>query len=423
MDPAHRPHQGDWKRLHLWQMQPVRDILVLAAIFGVLWLGYSLSIVTVPMLIALALAYLFEPLVGWATRRRYASRSGAAAIIILAAGGLIILPAIVGLSFGAVQGVRQVQEIRGKLDQVIRSVKNPTDERLVPAEHDGPWRGVRNYIVDLHEREQKLADPQTAGEVKPFTPLDEGALWIEGNWADVSKKLLTTSGTDAFTAIAKWVQSAGMIGFMGFLTAFFFYFFCTGWGAVLAFWESLIPEQRKAKSFELITKMDAVISGFVRGRLTICGILVVYYTLAYWIIGVPAPLILGPIVAALALLPFVSGLGVPVAALLLWLDASGTGLHSHWAWIVFAPVVVFMIAQAMDDYVLTPAIQGKNTGMDTPSILFASLAGGTLAGVYGLLLAIPIAACIKILLREVFWPRFDAWAKGRARDFLPIGRD
>jgi len=98
-------------------------------------------------------------------------------------------------------------------------------------------------------------------------------------------------------------------------------------------------------------------------------------------------------------------------------------MQSTWWWVVFAPLVVFMIAQGMDDYVLTPAIQGKNTGMDTPSILFASLAGGTLAGVYGLLLAIPIAACIKILLREVFWPRFDAWAKGRARDFLPIGRE
>jgi predicted PurR-regulated permease PerM len=404
----------------------VRDVLVLGAVFGVLWLGYSLSIVTVPMLIALALAYLFEPLVAWATRRRFASRGGAAAIIILLAGVLIIGPAVVGLTFGVAQGVKQVQEIRGKIDQVVRSVKNPTDETLKPAD-EGPWLSIRNYVVDLHAREAQLAanasDPANAKPVKSLSPLDEGTLWIEGNWAEVSKKLLTTSGTDALTAIARWLQSAGVIVFMGFLTAFFFFFFCTGWGKVLAFWENLIPEQRKAKSFDLISKMDAVISGFVRGRLTICGILILYYTLAFWIIGVPAPLILGPVVGVLALLPFVSSLGVPTAALLLWLDSPGSGLHAHWAWIIFAPTVVYMIAQAMDDYVLTPAIQGKNTGMDTPSILFASLAGGTLAGVYGLLLAIPIAACIKILLREVFWPRFDAWAKGRARDFLPIGRE
>ncbi len=60
--------------------------------------------------------------------------------------------------------------------------------------------------------------------------------------------------------------------------------------------------------------------------------------------------------------------------------------------------------------------------MDTPTILFASIAGGALMGVYGLLLAIPVAACLKILLRELFWPRFKAWSEGEEKDFLPIGR-
>jgi predicted PurR-regulated permease PerM len=74
----------------------------------------------------------------------------------------------------------------------------------------------------------------------------------------------------------------------------------------------------------------------------------------------------------------------------------------------------------MDDYFLTPKIQGDATGMDTPSILFASIAGGVLAGFYGLLLAIPVAACVKILLKELFWPRFRAWARGEKDDPLPI---
>ena len=39
------------------------------------------------------------------------------------------------------------------------------------------------------------------------------------------------------------------------------------------------------------------------------------------------------------------------------------------------------------------------------------------------MIAIPVAACVKILLREVFWPRFEAWAEGRERDFLPISSE
>jgi predicted PurR-regulated permease PerM len=84
---------------------------------------------------------------------------------------------------------------------------------------------------------------------------------------------------------------------------------------------------------------------------------------------------------------------------------------------------VQVLTQFLDDYVLTPTIQGKSTNMDTPTILFASIAGGALAGIYGLLLAIPVAACIKILMREVFWPRFRAWAQGNASDPLPIQSD
>ena len=166
-------------------------------------------------------------------------------------------------------------------------------------------------------------------------------------------------------------------------------------------------------------QMDKVIAGFVRGRLTICFLLIVYYTLAYWVIGVPAWLVVGPIVGLLTLLPYAAGIGIPIAMLLLWLDPSA-GLRGEWYWIIGAPLAVHGFQQVMDDYFLTPKIQGDATGMDTPSILFASIAGGVLAGFYGLLLAIPVAACVKILLKELFWPRFRAWARGEKDDPLPI---
>ena len=94
-----------------------------------------------------------------------------------------------------------------------------------------------------------------------------------------------------------------------------------------------------------------------------------------------------------------------------------------WWWIVFAPILIATIAHLTDDWVLTPRIQGKSTDLAIPTILFASMAGGALGGVYGLLIAIPTTACLKILMQEVFWPRFRAWADGRAADFLPIGKD
>jgi predicted PurR-regulated permease PerM len=90
--------------------------------------------------------------------------------------------------------------------------------------------------------------------------------------------------------------------------------------------------------------------------------------------------------------------------------------------VIFAPIILYTLLQTIDDYVLTPLIQGKTTQMNTPTILFAVLAGGIVAGFYGVLLAIPAAACLKILMRESFWPRFKAWAEGRVKDFLPVSR-
>ena len=48
---------------HLWEIQPVRDVLIILAIVGLIYLGYALSLVTVPILLAILLAYLFEPVV------------------------------------------------------------------------------------------------------------------------------------------------------------------------------------------------------------------------------------------------------------------------------------------------------------------------------------------------------------------------
>jgi predicted PurR-regulated permease PerM len=166
--------------------------------------------------------------------------------------------------------------------------------------------------------------------------------------------------------------------------------------------------------------MDRVIAAFIRGRLTICAVLMFYYTTAYWLVGVPAPMILGPIIGALALLPYVAGVGLPIAMLLMWLQPPLPGWQGEWWWNILGPILISVGSQTLDDYVLTPSIQGKNTGMDIPTIVFASIAGGALMGVYGLLLAIPAAACIKILLREVVWPRFNDWAAGKTSDPLPI---
>jgi predicted PurR-regulated permease PerM len=72
--------------------------------------------------------------------------------------------------------------------------------------------------------------------------------------------------------------------------------------------------------------------------------------------------------------------------------------------------VIYWVVQSIESWLLTPWIQGKSMEMSVPTILIVIFIGGAVGGLYGLLLCIPIAACGKILLREVFLPRLEAWA-------------
>lgn len=469
------PKDADWTNRHIWQIQPVRDGLMLLGVFWLLYLGYLLSVVTVPLLLAIALAYLFEPLVRTLTKRGHVSRSGVAIGIVLLAAVGIIGPVFIGGGFAAVQGGKYIAKLTRSVDTLAKSVRKPEDQALKNALPGGAWLKVREYLVEeealwkaWHARDgvapadgstppatpptDQPAIPQNPAPVaeestpvadivpseptadaggddqapKPPGPeyelIRSGITWLGDNAGRIGQEALQRS-SNVFGTVVGAAGTLGQILFGGFLTAFFFFFFCTGYGKLLSFWDGLIPEKKKGRVFELAGRMDRVIAGFVRGRLTICAILICVYSLGYWLIGVPAPLILGPIVGICCLMPFVSGaVGIPTAVILLALEPA-TGFQGTWWWIVGSPILIFMIAQGLDDYVLSPVIQGKNTDMDMPSILFAVIAGGALAGVYGLLIAIPTAACIKILLREVFWPKFRSWAHGEAKDFLPIEPD
>lgn len=440
--PSTMAKRPEWMKLHLWQIQPVRDAMVIGLAVGLVWLGYRLSIVTVPMLLALALAYLFEPVVQRITHKRRVRRPFAALAIIVVVCVAFLGPLTVGVGFAATQGVQWGRETAGKVDLVVQSVRQPEDVALRDRVPGGGWRSIRDFLVRKQRRLGPLATPDdvlepTPGEATQPAPdgsgtpsasasqLDRALSWagqrLAENVEGIGQRVLEAGGGVVGGAVSV-VGSVGQFFFGLFLTGFFFYFFCTGYGRLLHFWEGLIPERRRARVFRLVRRMDRVIAGFVRGRVTVCACMVVLYTGAYWFAGVPAPFVIGPITGLLTLVPYAGAVSAPIAMFLMWLDPGSSGYQHTWWWIVGAPLVVLAIAQGLDDWVLTPAIQGKATDMDVPTILFASIAGGALAGVYGLLLAIPVAACVKILVEELLLPRIKAWSRGEAPDLLPISR-
>ncbi|MBK7405031.1 MAG: AI-2E family transporter [Phycisphaerales bacterium] len=488
---ANKAAKTDWKGLHLWQIQGVRDVLVGLGVLGLLWLGQRISVVTVPLLLAIFLAYLFEPLIVWLMGRLKLSRRSAVASIVIAAILFVGLPAVLGGAYAALQLTQAVDDavsyaqvvkkavnVADKLDEsepagqadtpdaggevgaappsatpgtppetpdpnappagdeespglishAIESVKGfffPPPESARPEveavfetfrrEHNlkkfSPfWRGIFHRVRDSHD--------ETSG----FGKLLGAAIdWVDANRDQVAISV-ASFGAQTVTRAARLGGAIFGVGFMAFITLFFFVFVATEWIKLKGFGARLLPDRNRDQTIHLLGRFDAVVSGFIRGRLTIAFLQAIVFSVAYFIIGVPGAFLLGPTIAVLSIVPYLALVGLPISMALL-VAGNHEDFRAAWWWVLGAPTAVYFVGQALDDYVWTPIIQGKSTGMDTPTILFASLAGGALFGVFGLLIAIPIAACLKILIQELFWPRFKAWAEGKEKDFLPIGRD
>lgn len=407
-----------WARLHLWHMQPVRDVILALLVIGLVVVGQRISVVTVPLLLAILLAYLFEPLIRWTMRRTGFKRRTVVAGVIATSVIFIVVPAVVGVTVGVAQlvdfGIRTVQNIEAVQEAQGAATEDEVElifddvVRVQEVKRFSPtWRWVYENLDKPDEQRSTMIDVLAAV-----------VEWVDDNREQVARTAATV-GVQTINRVLIAIGAIFGLGFMGFLTAFFFFFTATEWVRLKGFGERLLPAEHRDRAMDLFVKFDRVIAGFIRGRLTIAFLQAIIFSIGYFAIGVPGAFILGPAVAVLSIVPYLALVGLPVSMGLLLLQGH-TGIRGAWWWIALAPVGVYFVGQALDDYIFTPLIQGKSTNMDTPTILFASLAGGALFGVFGLLIAIPIAACLKILVQEIFWPRFKAWADGRAEDPLPI---
>jgi len=391
----------DLTKLHLWQIQWVRDLLLIVIVVCGIWLGYAMRDITIPLLVALLLAYLFEPLISFLADHpkfplgRIPVISGI--LIMLTIGILMVLAVTIPLIISQTSSLMhefQDGHLRTKLEQLAT--------KYIPED-------IQQEVIQSLEYLPSGTSSEVT-KVSKNTP-------VENN----NKDLLTlakTTGSVALSFVGKLFSFAILV----VLIPFYFFFFSLWFPKVVVFVKGIVPEKGREETFALVDKMDAAVAGFVRGRIVIAFIMAVILAIGWLIVGVPYAILLGIGVGVLCAVPFLGLVGIPISVGLLFLDQLGVADADKMAWwgILLWPTLVFGIVQALDGWVLTPLIAGKATNLDPVTIFVAVLAGGSVLGAYGMLLAIPVAACIKILIQDRLLPRIRAWARGEAEDPLPF---
>jgi predicted PurR-regulated permease PerM len=411
-----RPSELDWTRRHLWHIQPVRDLLLVGIVVAIVWAGYALRYITIPLIVALGLAYLVEPLVRWVSSRfrigRTAVVGGVTGAIVLgaASGTFVLIPSVVRQSEAIVNKVQSgalkasIGEFQAQLPEAFR--KDVAD-----------WLAWIETTTDVDLNGDRRAGQSPIGPVDPAAPEQPMRASARSIW-DVSLAFLGARSGD----IAGFVFGMLSLLFAAALVPFYFYFFSVHFPDIVGFLDSLVPVGGKGEVHRLAGQMDAAVAGFVRGRIVIAVIMAVLFTIGWAFCGVPYALTLGVAAGVLAVVPYLSGvvllLAVPMLAVaqLQLPEAERMSM----LWVVLGPTIVFAAVQALEGNVLTPIIAGRATNLDPVTVFVAILAGGSVAGVYGMLLAIPLAACAKIVIKEVALPRIRAWAAGTVSDPLPL---
>jgi predicted PurR-regulated permease PerM len=207
-----------------------------------------------------------------------------------------------------------------------------------------------------------------------------------------SKLQLSVSG--GVLGVGKTVLTLGVATISVVVLTLYFLIALPG---VKRLWLLLIPLSRRERVGLLTNEVFDRVGGFMLGNLLTSLVAGVGTFIWLAVFGVPYPLLLALFVALFDLIPMV---GSTVAGLVVTVVALTKGVP-----VGVATGIFYIVYRFAEDYLLNPRVM-KHTVKVSPGLtIIATLIGGTLLGLIGALVAIPVAATIQLLLEEVAFPR------------------
>ncbi|MBS1898068.1 MAG: AI-2E family transporter [Actinobacteria bacterium] len=158
---------------------------------------------------------------------------------------------------------------------------------------------------------------------------------------------------------------------------------------------------RDRRSVDRITEqITESVGGYVMGMVGLAFINAVIVFVLYLVLGLPFPPLMATVAFLITLIPL-------VGSVLFWIIGTGIALFSSpvMALIFAAVYVVYMQVEA---YVITPRVMSKAIAIPGSLVVIGALVGGTLLGLLGALIAVPVTASILIIIKQVWIPRQDA---------------
>lgn len=406
----------------------------------------KVSAVLNPVLVAFLIAYIFEPVIAWFERRKMSRLCGILVIFMFIGAVFAHL-----LLFAVPETLRQGRMLTYDLagDHVLlegegagRDLSKPPfltmEEPFVDTDGNAVWdegesfrdwnrNGKRDAAVVYEDtngsgnfEEGYLSRAgQTAGGW--LTSLNERIREAGGEPIEINSitdklreyvrqnlQVVARKGVDVVSDVAS-LLGAGVNMVLVLLTVFmlvpfYTFYIMTEMPALKRLATDHLPFEYRERILKTFGRIHRAMSGFFRGMLIVCSVKATILSIGMFFVGVPYALVFGVLAGFGTIIPIFGVAMFMIPAILI------TGLQFGMGKMI-AVIVVYILAESLDGWLVSPFVMGSAVELHPMIILLAVLAGGELLGMFGMLIAVPVAAIIKILFSDYILPHLDELAK------------
>lgn len=439
--PKHERYPTSFQRKTIWAaITTVSVVLIGTVSVGLIWLvsvvlGF-LQPILIPFAIAGVMAYLLEPLVSWMERRGVPRQRAVLSVFALALLSLacILVWIIPSLYVQTGRFARSIPAYTVRVQKLVTETSKHIEERfnirILP-----DFSKKSEPAATLHDDAPQSAsfpqspsgDPSRHGEplspqsgIIPFPPsfLTEkpspaehydlqdilSGSWIGQQLPRVLSKL--------WSFIASSV--GGFLGVFGFalsmvIVPIYLYYFLIESRNIQASWGKYLPLRASAFKDEVVSALQEIngyLIAFFRGQLVVSLINGIATGVGLMFIGLDFGLLIGLALCVLGIIPYLGIVLCWVPAVLIALAQGSSWIVPDASWWMFPLVVtiVFTIVQQIDGFFITPKVVGDSVGLHPMTVIVSVFVWSMLmGGLLGAILAVPLTATLKVLLRRYIW--------------------
>lgn len=372
---------------------------VAAALALLFWIAWQFKVVFPPLVLAGAIVFLLNPIVTGMQRRGIPRVAGTGVSYLLFIGLLVLLGFLVAPLVS-----QQAEELADQWPELRADMEDWLDD-LSAQSKDGNWVVE---VPDVEELRDQFGGPESTRNAEFDQVVTRAARVLERNDEPVLAADLDRVAADAreqfpeATGIGEQLNRAREIGTRVFEVGLIFVL-----APIIAFYllvdlphigdvtRRLIPAGANRQVLHVAHRLNVAIGGFFRGQLAVAVIVGIMVSVGLAIIDLPFWLIVGMIAGAFNLVPLI---GPWVGAVPGVIIALTTRDFSTALWVA----AIMTIAQQIDNHFISPLVMQRTVSLHPAVVMLVLLAGGSLGGFFGLLLAVPLTATVKVIVGHLW---------------------